>query len=91
MFMLILKYGNQVRLTYGAMLEMEPEIIFELEDSDIECVFTPDFRLSANYTDETKISWRLSGGRDACDVGFLCPELQDEITIYPSVPGRTDV
>ena len=73
------------------MLEMEPEIIFELEDSDIECVFTPDFRLSANYTDETKISWRLPGTGTPINVGVLCDELQDESTIYPSVPGRTDV
>ena len=70
---------------------MEPEIIFELEDSDIECVFTPDFRLSSNYTDETQISWRLSNRNASINVGVLCPEFQDESTIYPPVSGGTDV
>ena len=70
---------------------MEPEIIFELEDSDIECVFTPDFRLSANNTDETQISWRLSNRNASINVGVLCPEFQDESTIYPTIPSGEDV
>ena len=43
-------------------------IKFELENSDIECDFTPDFRMSANYADETQVSWRLSDNRSAADL-----------------------
>ena len=67
------------------------EIRFELEDSDIECDFVPDFRMSANYTDETQISWRLSNRNASINVGVLCPEFQDESTIYPPVPSGKDV
>ena len=67
------------------------EIKFELENSDIECVFTPDFVVSTNYTDETKVSWRLSGSRDAWDVGILRDEFQAESTIYSPVLSRSDV
>ena len=67
------------------------EIKFELENSDIECVFTPDFVVSTNYTDETKVSWRLSGSRDAWDVGILRDEFQAESTIHPTVPGGSDL
>ena len=68
------------------------EIKFELEeDSDTEYIFTPDFRVSANHTDETQISWRLSNGNASINVGILCPEFQDESTIYPPVPSGTDV
>ena len=67
------------------------EIKFELENSDIECDFVPDFRVSANYTDQTKVSWRLSGSRDAWDVGILRDEFQSESTIYSPVLSRSDV
>tara|TARA_Y100001951_G_C11173333_1_gene201588 strand:- start:5 stop:211 length:207 start_codon:yes stop_codon:yes gene_type:complete len=67
------------------------EIKFELENSDIECVFTPDFRVSANYTDQTKVSWRLSGSGDAWDVGILCDEFPAESSIHPPTPGGSDV
>ena len=67
------------------------EIKFELENSDIECDFVPDFRVSANYTDQTKVSWRLSGSGDAWDVGILCDEFQAESTIYSPVLSRSDV
>ena len=67
------------------------EIKFELENSDIECDFVPDFVVSTNYTDETKVSWRLSGSRDAWDVGILRDEFQAESTIYSPVLSRSDV
>ena len=67
------------------------EIKFELEDSDIVVDFIPDFRMSTNYTDQTKVSWRLSGSRDAWDVGILRDEFQAESTIHPTVPGGSDV
>jgi len=73
------------------MLEMEPEIIFELEDSDIECVFTPDFRLSSNYTDETKVSWRLPGTGTPINVGVLCEEFSTEISTDSTIFSCPDV
>ena len=70
---------------------MEPEIIFELEDSDIECVFTPDFRLSSNYTDETKVSWRLPGTGTPINVGVLCEEFSTEISTDSTIFSCPDV
>ena len=70
---------------------MEPEIIFELEDSDIEYVFTPDFGVSTNYTDEAKVSWRLPGRGTPINVGVLCDELQDKGSIYPTIRRSKDV
>ena len=73
------------------MLEMQPKIKFELEDSDIEFDFTPDFGLSTNYTDEAKVSWRLPGRGTPINVGVLCDELQDEGPIYPTIRCSKDV
>ena len=67
------------------------EIKFELENSDIECVFTPDFRVSANHTDETQISWRLSDNRSEIDVGVLFSGLPAEVPIPPPRRGREDL
>ena len=67
------------------------EITFELEDSDIECVFTPDFRVQANTTDQTAVSWRLSNRRASGDVVVLCPEFSDEVSIHPSTSCGEDV
>ena len=67
------------------------EIKFELENNDTEYIFTPDFRVSGNHTDETQISWRLSDRNASINVGVLCPEFQDESTIYPPDPSGTDV
>ena len=73
------------------MHKMQPKIKFELEGSDIECDFTPDFGLSTNYTDEAKVSWRLPGTGTPINVGVLCDELQDEGSIYPGVTRSKDV
>ena len=67
------------------------EIKFELEDSDIECVFAPDFRVQSNTSSETQVSWRLSNDKSQIDVAFLFPELSDESTIYPIGPDGDDV
>ena len=67
------------------------EIKFELENSDIDCVFTPDFRVQANTTDETKISWRLSNDKSQRNVAVLFPELSDEGTVNPITPDGSDV
>ena len=67
------------------------EIKFELENSDIECVFTPDFRVQKNTSDQTQVSWRLSSSRDAWDMGILCREFPEEKPVHPPVPGGSDV
>jgi len=67
------------------------EIKFELENSDTEYIFTPDFIVSANHTDETKISWRLSDQRTEIDVGVLFPGVQVEDSIHASRSDRDDL
>tara|TARA_R110002051_G_C8348232_1_gene439643 strand:+ start:210 stop:431 length:222 start_codon:yes stop_codon:yes gene_type:complete len=73
------------------MHKMQPKIKFKLEDSDIEFDFTPDFGLSTNYTDETKVSWRLPSRGTPVNVGVLCDELQDEGSIHPTIRRSKDV
>ena len=88
MYMSILSYANLEIQIYGHTLKME--IKFELEDSDIECVFTPDFRMP--YTSgENQVSWRLSNDRSQVNVAVLFPEFSTESTIYPITPGWDDV
>ena len=67
------------------------EIKFELEDSDIECVFAPDFRVQSNTSSETQVSWRLSNDKSQRNVAVLFPELSDEGTVYPITPDGSDV
>ena len=71
------------------MLEME--IIFELEDSDLDCVFTPDFRVQANTSDEAQVSWRLPNSKSQGNVAILFPEFSDQSTIYTIAPDGEDV
>ena len=66
------------------------EIELELDNGFI-CDFEPDFRVQTNTTDQAKVSWRLSGRNVAVNVGILPPELSDEITIYPTPLGGSDV
>ena len=70
---------------------MEMEIKFELENSDTEYIFTPDFIVSANHTDETKISWRLSDKRSEIDVGVLFSGIPTGVSIPSSRPDREDL
>ncbi len=70
---------------------MQPKIKFKLEASDIECEFTPEFGLSTNYTDETKVSWRLSDRNASVNVGILPPELSDESTPDSTIFNWSDV
>ena len=86
----VLLLRRDLDLQFGRM-DKEMEIKFELEDSDIVVDFIPDFRVSTNYTDQTKVSWRLSGRNVAVNVGILCPELPTESTIYSPVLSRSDV
>ena len=70
---------------------MKMEIKFELENNDTEYIFTPDFRMSANYTDETKVSWRLSDNHSEIDVGILFSGFPAEVPIPPPRRGREDL
>ena len=67
------------------------EFKFELEDSDTEYIFTPDFRVSANYADKDKVSWRLSDNRSEIDVGVLFPGVQVEDSIHASRSDRDNL
>ena len=73
------------------MPKMGMEIKFELENCDDEYIFTPDFIVSANHTDETKISWRLSDKRSEIDVGVLFPSVSKGVPIPSSRPDREDL
>jgi hypothetical protein len=66
------------------------EIELELDNGFI-CDFEPDFRVQTNTTDQTKVSWRLSGSNVAVNVGILCSELPTESTPDPPVFSRSDV
>ena len=70
---------------------MKMEIKFVLEDSNIECDFLPDFVVSANHTDETAVSWRLSDNRSEIDVGVLFPGIQVENSIHPPRSDRDNM
>ena len=80
---------NQGRQICGVTLEME--IIFELEDSDLECVFEPDFRVQQNTSDIKSVQWRLPSPGTPIDVEFLCEELSDEITTDTTILGGSNV
>ena len=64
--------------------EVEMEIELELE-SGLVCDFIPDFRVQQNTSDIKSVQWRLSNTGTPINVEFLCNELQDEITIYPTI------
>jgi hypothetical protein len=67
------------------------EIKLELENSDIDCFFEPDFRVQSNTSDETQVSWRLSNDKSQGNVAFLFPELSTESTLCAIGPGWDDV
>ena len=66
------------------------EIIFELEDSDLEYSFEPDFRMP-NSSDETQVSWRLSNGKSQGNVAVLFPEFSTKGPIYTIAPDGDDL
>ena len=70
---------------------MGMEITFELEDSDTEYIFTPDFRVSTNYADKDKVSWRLSDNRSEIDVGVLFPGVPVKNPIHPPGSDRDNL
>ena len=51
---------DQGKQIYGVTLEME--IKFELEDSDLDCVFEPDFDIPINCCDIEKVAWKFQNG-----------------------------
>jgi hypothetical protein len=60
-------------------------------ESGLVCDFAPDFKLSTNYADKDKVSWRLSDQRTAIDVGLLFPGVQVEDSIHASRSDRDDL
>jgi len=58
--------------------ELEIELTLE---SGLVCDFVPDFKLSANYADKDKVSWRLSNDLTKIDVGVLFPSIQAKNSI----------
>ena len=67
------------------------EIKFELEDSDLDCVFTPDFRMQQNTSDIKSVQWSLPGTGTPINVEFLCDELPTEITPDTTISGSSNV
>ena len=70
--------------------ELEMEIELELE-SGLVVDFIPDFRMQQNTSDHSAVQWRLPGPGPPVNVGILCDELQDEITIYTPIFSGSDV
>jgi len=70
---------------------MEMEIKFELENSDIECVFTPDFRMQQNTADHSALQWRLPSTGTPINVGVLCEEFSTEISTDSTIFSCPDV
>jgi hypothetical protein len=60
-------------------------------ESGLVCDFVPDFKLSTNYADKDKVSWRLSDQLTSVNVGLLFPEFQTESPLCPSRPDRDDL
>ena len=68
------------------------EIKFELENSDIECVFEPDFWVQQkNTADHSSVSWGLSDRESALNVGVLCEEFSTEISTDSTIFSCPDV
>ena len=67
------------------------EITFELEDSNIECNFEPDFRVQANTSDLSSVQWRLPNRKSSLNVGILCEEFSDEVTPDTTIFSCPDV
>jgi len=68
--------------------ELEIELTLE---SGLVCDFVPDFKLSANYADKDKVSWRLSDNRSEINVGVLFPSFPTEVSIPSSRRDREDL
>ena len=59
------------------------EIIFELENKNIDAVFIPDFRMP-NHAEHHKVQWQLSNCSDKNTVDGLCLQLENKESIYGS-------
>ena len=78
--------------TKGVRKNKSEELEIELElESGLIVDFIPDFRMQQNTSDIKSVQWRLSGPGTPGNVGILCDELQDEITIYTPISGGSDV
>mgnify|MGYP003153579298 CR=1 FL=1 len=73
------------------------EIIFELEDSDLEIDFTPDFdwmykkHPGKNRADYSKVQWELSDPGSKGTLAVVQYEFSDEKPINVSSPKTNDV
>ena len=47
------------------------EIKFELENSDIDCVFEPEFDVAINCVDIEKVQWNFQNGTHTATVASL--------------------
>ena len=78
--------------TKGVRKNKSEELEIELElESGLIVDFIPDFRMQQNTSDHSSVQWRLPGPGTPVNVGILCDELQDEITIYTPISGGSDV
>ena len=78
--------------TKGVRKNKSEELEIELElESGLIVDFIPDFRMQQNTSDHSAVQWRLPGPGTPVNVGILCDELQDEITIYTPISGGSDV
>ena len=60
------------------------KILFELENSDLDIEFTPDFRMPGNYSDTTKVQWELSDCTDTKHLDDVLIEFSPEESLYES-------
>ena len=78
--------------TKGVRKNKSEELEIELElESGLIVDFIPDFRVQQNTSDIKSVQWRLPGPGTPVNVGILCDELQDEITIYTPIFSGSDV
>jgi len=60
------------------------EIIFELENSDIDVEFKPDWVSTENHGDHTKVQWKLQDTPDTKHLDDVQLEFSSESPIFKS-------
>ena len=86
MYMSILSYANLEIQIYGHTLKME--IKFELEDSDLDCVFEPEFDININCCDIERVAWKFQDGTHTRTMASLfsgTPEHEYPTTRLPPI------
>ena len=59
------------------------EIIFELENKDIDAVFIPDFRIP-NHAEHNKVQWKFSNSPNTRNMDDVFLQLENEESICGS-------